>query len=128
MAEGGSDGLDRRAFIKRMAVGAFAIPVIASFQLDSLARAGAPKGGGHTWPNQSHGNQTLPGIPPVVCYPNQTQADGLAGTQSYYPNQTYPNQTYPNQPFPTGTPPQLEHLLQQLRKVCKPRRKKRRLQ
>ncbi len=38
--EGEQQGLDRRALVKRMAIGAFAVPAIVSFQLDSLARAG----------------------------------------------------------------------------------------
>jgi hypothetical protein len=68
--EGDQSGLDRRSLIKKMAVGAFAVPVIVSFQLDSLARAGTLGGSGtptHTYPNQTH------------------------------PNQTHPNQTHPNQ-------------------------------
>ena len=69
---------NRAQLIKKLAVGAFAIPVIATFKLDSLARAGTRRGGhGHSYPNQTQPNQS---------YPNQT-----------HPNQTYPNQTYPNQ-------------------------------
>jgi hypothetical protein len=57
---------DRRSFVKKAAVGAFAIPAIVSFKLDSLARAS----GYHSYPNQ-----TLP--------------------DQSFPNQTYPNQTPP---------------------------------
>lgn len=75
---------NRAQLIKKLAVGAFAIPVIATFKLDSLARAGTRRGRhGHSYPNQTQPNQT---------YPNQTQ-----------PNQTYPNQTFPNQTFPNQT-------------------------
>jgi hypothetical protein len=78
---------NRAQLIKKLAVGAFAIPVIATFKLDSLARAGTRKRGGHSYPNQTQPNQTYPNqTQPNQSYPNQTQ-----------PNQTYPNQTYPNQ-------------------------------
>jgi hypothetical protein len=81
-------GFDRRTFVKRTAVGAFAIPAVVSFKLDSLARAG----GYQSWPNQGHGNQT-------------------------FPNQTRPNQTFPNQTFPNQTTPQdfIERLIRFLR-------------
>jgi hypothetical protein len=82
-SEDASASFDRSELIKKLAVGAFGIPVIASFTLDSLARAGTRKRGGHSYPNQTQPNQT---------YPNQTQ-----------PNQTYPNQTQPNQTFPNQT-------------------------
>jgi len=68
--EGEQSGLDRRSLVKKMAIGAFAVPAIVSFQLDSLARAGtfgnkgsSPK---HTYPNQSHANQH---------HPNQSHAN-----------------------------------------------------
>ncbi len=83
--DGVPTGIDRRTLVKKMAVGAFVVPAIASFKLDSLAHAG-------TLPGSSYPNQT---------YPNQT-----------YPNQTYPNQTcdppghsFPNQSFPGPTLP-----------------------
>ncbi len=63
---GTSSAFDRRSFVKKMAVGAFVVPAVVSFRLDSLAQAGTS----HGYPNQT--------------YPNQT-----------YPNQTYPNQTWP---------------------------------
>jgi hypothetical protein len=66
--EGGQPGLDRRALVKKLAVGAFAVPAIVSFQLDSLARA-------QTFKGESHRNH-----PKQEC-----------------PNQTNPNQTWPNQ-------------------------------
>jgi hypothetical protein len=60
--EEGQTEFDRRSLVKKMAVGAFAVPAIVSFQLDSLARAGtfstkAPK---HTYPNQTEPNQCPP--------------------------------------------------------------------
>ena len=83
--EGQTSGMNRADFVKRLAAGAFAVPVITSFAMDGLAQA-APR---QQSPNQAYPNQT---------YPNQT-----------YPNQTYPNQTYPNQSYPNqgggGWPP-----------------------
>jgi hypothetical protein len=68
---------DRRAFVKKMAVvGAFVVPAVVSFKLDSLAQAGI----GHGYPNQT--------------YPNQT-----------YPNQTYPNQGWQSGGFRWAPPP-----------------------
>jgi hypothetical protein len=111
MAEQGSefsDGLDRRSFMKRMAVGVFIVPAVASFKLDSLARAGTPglntPGLDHKWPNQSRGNQTHP----KFCFPNQTHG-----------NQTFPKHLYANQTFP----PRHNLLLDFVRKVCRPRPK-----
>lgn len=67
---------DRRAFVKRMALAAFAVPVVASFKLDSLARAQTPKPGPQPWeeqyggvgaknpkffPGHHHGNGGFPG-------------------------------------------------------------------
>jgi hypothetical protein len=76
----------RRRFFKKMAAAGFAVPVVASFQLDSLAFANPRHHDhhrhDHRFPNQAHGNQT---------YPNQGY-----GNQTY-PNQGYGNQTYPNQ-------------------------------
>jgi hypothetical protein len=73
-------GLSRAEFVKRLAFGAFAVPAISSFKLDSLAR----------YPGQSQGNQT---------YGNQTY-----GNQTY-PNQSCPNQTVPGGPAPVGGTP-----------------------
>lgn len=84
--EGAQPGLNRRALVQRMAVGAFAMPAIISFQLDSLARAGTFKGKKHPkHPKQDCPNQTEPN----QTWPNQTE-----------PNQTWPNQTHPNQTKP----------------------------
>jgi hypothetical protein len=60
--EEGQSGLNRRLLIKRMAVGAFAVPAIVSFQLDSLARAGTftTKHPSHMYPNQTEPNQHKP--------------------------------------------------------------------
>ena len=75
--EGEQQGLDRRALVKRMAIGAFAVPAIVSFQLDSLARAG-----------------TFTKKPPKHTYPNQTE-----------PNQHFPNQDCPPKPPKPPKPP-----------------------
>ncbi len=56
---------DRRSFMRKLAVGGFAIPVIASFRFDSLAR-------GADTPAHTYGNQT---------YPNQTYGNGSFGHQ-----------------------------------------------
>ena len=58
-SEAEQSGLDRRSLVKKMAVGAFAVPAIVSFQLDSLARAGtfSTKSPSHTYPNQTEPNQ-----------------------------------------------------------------------
>jgi len=81
---GGSEGaFDRRSFMRKAAVGAFVVPAIASFKLDSLARAGDFRGG-HGYPNQTYPNQA----------PNQC-----------YPNQTFPNQTVPEPHRPWWLPP-----------------------
>jgi hypothetical protein len=60
-------GFNRRSLIKKMAVGAFAVPAIVSFELDSLARAGtfSSKPPKHTYPNQTEPNQH----PPKDCDP-----------------------------------------------------------
>ena len=66
-----------------MAVGAFAVPAIVSFQLDSLARAGTFSGKKEKHPKHD-------------C-PNQTE-----------PNQTWPNQSDPKQTWPTSDAPEPE--------------------
>jgi hypothetical protein len=81
-AEGPSpQGYDRRALVKKLAVGAFAAPVIASFSLDSIARAGTYKGKKH----DPHGKQ---------AHPNQACGNQAHGNQTHG-NQTHPNQTKP---------------------------------
>ena len=59
--EGEQSRLNRRSLIKKMAVGAFAVPTIVSFQMDSLARAGSTskkhQDPGQSYPNQCHPNQ-----------------------------------------------------------------------
>jgi hypothetical protein len=85
---------DRRAFLKRMAVFAFAAPVISSFALDSAAFAGTdhrdhkPTQYGYNNtnnppPNQYGYNNTYPEKPP----PNQ-----------YGYNNTYPVEPPPKEP------------------------------
>lgn len=77
-------GMDRRALVKKMAVGAFAVPAIASFKLDSLAHAGTLPGS--SYPNQTQPNQT---------YSNQT-CDPPGHS---FPNQSYPSPTLPREGF-----------------------------
>ena len=69
---------DRRSFMRRMAIGGFVIPAIASFKLDSLARAGTFE---HCHPNQTYGNQFYD---PYHGYGNQTRP--------HEPCHGYPNQ------------------------------------
>ena len=86
---------DRRAFLKRMAVFAFAAPVISSFVLDGAASAETPDRHGKPCPppNQYGQNQTLQAYPP----PNQY---GQNQTLQVYPppNQYGQNQTQPCPP------------------------------
>lgn len=63
LAEEHSPTMDRRRLVKKLAVGAFAIPVVVSFKLDSLARAGDFSYGNGTFPDHSYGNGTNPGQP-----------------------------------------------------------------
>jgi hypothetical protein len=85
----------RRAFLKRMAVFAFAAPVISSFVLDGAASAETPDRHGKPCPppNQYGQNQTSQEYPP----PNQY---GQNQTSQFYPppNQYGQNQT--QQPCP----------------------------
>ena len=104
---GGS--IDRRAFVKWMALVAFAVPVVASFKLDSLARATPPRG---FFPNQKLPNQRRPN---QTC-PNQSVSDET------FPNQTCPNQTHPNMGH---LPPRLRRRWQRL--LRRMRRRRRRL-
>jgi hypothetical protein len=88
--DGESSDLDRGSFLRKFVVGAFAVPAIASFKLDSLARAGTFRD--HSHPDHTYGNQTEP----IEKLPEQC-----------YPNQTYANQTVPVGP-PVGDPPLTE--------------------
>ena len=86
-------GLDRRALVKKLAIGAFTAPVIASFGLDSIARAGTFDGGKHghqACPNQALGNQSVA---------NQIDANQSRGNQ-IDANQTWGNQSVANQSKP----------------------------
>jgi hypothetical protein len=65
-------GMNRRALVTKLAVGAFAVPAIVAFKLDSLARAGTfskhheKKGPDCHMPNGTLANGTMPDgeIPP----------------------------------------------------------------
>ena len=59
-------GMDRRALVTKLAVGAFAVPAIVAFKLDSLARAGG----------FSKGHQRERDQDPDCHLPNGTQPDG----------------------------------------------------
>lgn len=86
-------GFDRRALVTKLAVGAFAVPAIVAFKLDSLARAGTH--GGHSYGNQTYGNQT---------WPNQTEGNQTHGRDcdddksrhDDKPRHDYPNQSNGN--------------------------------
>jgi hypothetical protein len=60
------EGMNRRALVTKLAVGAFAVPAIVAFKLDSLARAGGfsqhprPSDPGCHLPNGTQPNGTLP--------------------------------------------------------------------
>jgi hypothetical protein len=70
--EAAHEGMNRRALVTKLAVGAFAVPAIVAFKLDSLARAGGfskhprPSDPGCHLPNGTQPNGTLPdgGAPP----------------------------------------------------------------
>jgi hypothetical protein len=83
--EGERQGFNRLTLVKKMAVGAFAVPAIVSFQLDSLARAGTFSKGTHGC-DHSHPNQTVANQAPEHAHPNQT-----------YNNQSPPDHSHPNQ-------------------------------
>ena len=82
-------GVSRRAFLRRMAALAFAVPVVSSFTLDSAAH---PVGVGPGDAHQFSANQHFPNqIAPNQFFSNQ----GVP--TNYFPNQTFANQYYPNQ-------------------------------
>ena len=68
-------GLSRRAFLKRMAALAFAVPVISSFALDAASASGGA-------PHSAFSNQ-----PPVT-------------PEEFFGNQVYELQRFPNPAFP----------------------------
>ncbi|MGD0379127.1 MAG: hypothetical protein ABSC30_04000 [Acidimicrobiales bacterium] len=92
---------DRRAFLKRMAVFAFAAPVISSFALDSAAFAGTdhhdhkPNQYGYNNTNNPPPGQILNPYPP----PNQY------GYNNTYPQKPPPNQYGYNNTYPQKPPP-----------------------
>jgi hypothetical protein len=77
-------GFDRLSLVKKLAIGAFAAPVIASFGLDSIARAGTFEGGKHghqacpnqSWANQSVANGTVEQPVDNQSWGNQSVANG----------------------------------------------------
>jgi hypothetical protein len=87
--EDAQSGLDRRAMVRRLAVGAFAVPAIVAFKLDSLARAGGPSRGHH--PGSSEGNGTT--------YPGSSDGNGTTYPGSSDGNGT----TYPGSSHGNGT-------------------------
>jgi hypothetical protein len=112
---------DRGAFVKRMAAAAFAIPVVASFSLDSLAQAAPPK---HAdWPKHFHGNGTLPGH----CYGNGT-LPGHGYGNGTLPGHDWGNGTLPGHGYPNGgghLPPRLQRRWKRLMRKLKRKRRRR---
>jgi hypothetical protein len=96
--DGAPEGLDRRALVKKLAIGAFTAPVIASFGLDSIARAG-------TFDGRKHGHQACPN----QTWGNQTDGNQSVGNQSWgdqsEANQTVGNQTWGDQAVGNQTKP-----------------------
>ncbi len=99
--EGAEPGVSRRAFLKRMAVIGFAVPVVSSFALDAAAsepdhaRFHLANQSGSTTPYDdyyfTYGNQS----PPATAFPNQyigNQYEPPGSLGSYYPNQYLGNQ------------------------------------
>jgi len=70
--------LDRRALVTKLAVGAFAVPAIVAFKLDSLARAG----GFSHHPRHSD---------PDCHLPNGAQPNGTLPDSGNIPNSTVPD-------------------------------------
>ncbi len=88
---------DRRAFLKRMAVFAFAAPVISSFALDSAAFAG-PSDHDHKSPSKpnQYGNNNTNNPPPNQYGYNNTYNPKPPPNQ-YGNNNTYNPKPPPNQ-------------------------------
>jgi hypothetical protein len=76
-----SADLSRRAFLKRMAVVGFAVPIVTSFALDGVASAHEH---GHDHGNQGYGNQG---------YGNQSLANQVTEVLDDILGQLFPNQT-----------------------------------
>jgi hypothetical protein len=83
---------DRRAFLKRMAVFAFAAPVISSFALDPAAFAGPSDRHDHNNPPNQYGRNNTNNPPPNQYGYNNTD------TNNPPPNQYGYNNTYPKPP------------------------------
>jgi hypothetical protein len=84
MTEEEAAGLSRRAFLKRMAVVGFAVPIVTSFALDGVASADDHH---HHHGNQGHGNQG---------FGNQGFGNQGFGNQGFG-NQGFGNQSLANQ-------------------------------
>jgi hypothetical protein len=92
-SEGRPASEGRRQFLKKLAVGAFIVPVVSSFTLDAAASAAGPKSGTtQKMPNQLAANQRMPN----QRLPNQ-QTTQLS---QWAPNQLVPIQQMPNQQMP----------------------------
>jgi hypothetical protein len=83
-----SKELSRRAFLKKMAVVGFAVPVVTSFALDGVTSA-SPKGGNvwHLFPYE-----------PVLTFPNSNHSTGP--NQFLYTYDEFLSSFYANQSFP----------------------------
>ena len=100
-------GFNRRALIKKMAVGAFAVPAIVSFELDSLARAGtfSSKPPKHTYPNQSEPNQH----PPKDCDPPKHHEPDTKPPKHHEPDPKPPKHHDPDPPKKPKSEPPKKH-------------------
>ena len=83
----GSADLSRRAFLKRMAVVGFAVPIVTSFALDGVASADEHR---HRHGNQGYGNQGYGN----QYYPNQSLANQVTEVLDDILSQLFPNQTF----------------------------------
>jgi hypothetical protein len=81
-----SADLSRRAFLKRMAVVGFAVPIVTSFALDGVASAHEH---GHDHGNQGYGNQGYGN----QGYGNQSLANQVTEVLDDILGQLFPNQT-----------------------------------
>jgi hypothetical protein len=85
----GSAEVSRRAFLKKMAMVGFAVPIVTSFALDGVASAEViykkHSHGNQTFPNQTFPNQLLP----VQALPNQSELEEVdLGLSQLFGNQT----------------------------------------
>jgi hypothetical protein len=80
----GSAEVSRRAFLKKMAMVGFAVPIVTSFALDGVASAEV------VYQKHIHANQTFPNqLLPVQALPNQSELEEVdLGLSQLFANQT----------------------------------------